>query len=64
MSTEWIAKEFYREVCLFLPSTPEIDLQGVQSALLVLRHVMDLERLEDSEFELSGIVVFFWQVFS
>lgn len=38
-------------------------MQGEQSALQVLRHIMDLERHEDSEFELSGIVVFFWQVF-
>ena len=64
LSTQCIAKELHGEVCLFLPSTPEVYLQGVQSALHVLRYIMDLARHKDSEFELSGIVVFLWQVFS
>lgn len=44
LSTQWIAKELCRKVCLFLPSAPEIYLQGIWSALHVLRHIRNLER--------------------
>lgn len=63
LSTQWVAKHFYSKVCLLLPSAAEAYLQGVQSALCVLRRIMDFDCCKDSEFELSGIVVFFWQVF-
>lgn len=36
LPTQQIAKEFYSEVCLFLPSTQEIYLQGVQQFCMFL----------------------------